>query len=45
MVLLDPTTNKTTPPINNFLGRNFSSLNDVKQPYSTGDIWFTDGYS
>ena len=42
LVLVDPTTNKTTLLINNFLGRNFSSLNDVKQHYGTGDIWFTD---
>ena len=42
MVLLDPTTNKTTPLINNFLGHNLSSLNDVKQHHGTSDIRFTD---
>lgn len=42
LVLLDPTTNTTQLLLNNFLGRNFSSLNDVKQHTSTGDIWFTD---
>lgn len=28
--------------VNNFYHRNFSSLNDVRQHYSTGDLWFTD---
>lgn len=28
--------------MNNFYGRNFSSVNDVRQHYKTGDLWFTD---
>jgi gluconolactonase len=42
LVLVDPSTNKSSILINNFLGRNFSSLNDVKQHPVTGDLWFTD---
>lgn len=42
IVQVDPVTNTTKLLINNFLGRNFSSLNDIKQHYGTGDIWFTD---
>jgi gluconolactonase len=28
--------------LSSFYGHNFSSVNDVKQHYHTGDIWFTD---
>ncbi|KAF2852527.1 lactonohydrolase [Plenodomus tracheiphilus IPT5] len=42
LVSLDPTTNQTTPILTSFLGRNFSSLNDVRQHPTTGDLWFTD---
>jgi len=42
LTLLNPATNATTVLINNFLGRNFSSLNDAKQHPYTSDIWFTD---
>jgi gluconolactonase len=42
LVLVDPVSNATTPLINSFLGRNFSSPNDVRQHYTTGDLWFTD---
>ncbi|KAH9862695.1 hypothetical protein J1614_010788 [Plenodomus biglobosus] len=42
LVSLDPTTNLTTPILTSFLGRNFSSLNDVRQHPLTGDLWFTD---
>lgn len=42
LVLVDPATNSSRVLINNFLGRNFSSLNDVEQHPYTGDIWFTD---
>lgn len=42
LTLVDPATNKTQVLINNFLGKNFSSLNDVEQHYHTGDLWFTD---
>jgi len=42
LVLVDPATNKSRVLLNNFLGRNFSSLNDVEQHPVTGDLWFTD---
>ena len=33
---------KATPLLNSFYGHSFNSINDVKQHYSTGDLWFTD---
>jgi gluconolactonase len=42
LVLVNPATGKSRVLINNFLGRNFSSLNDVEQHPVTGDLWFTD---
>ena len=42
LTLLDPATNTTRVLLNNFLGRNFSSINDVEQHNATGDLWFTD---
>jgi len=42
LVAVDPATNNTKILLNNFLGRNFSSLNDIEQHYHTGDLWFTD---
>lgn len=39
---VDPATGKTRVLLNNFLGRNFSSLNDVVQHPVTGDLWITD---
>lgn len=39
---VDPATGKSRVLINNFLGRNFSSINDVFQHPLTGDLWFTD---
>ncbi|KAK4095563.1 hypothetical protein PCL_06765 [Purpureocillium lilacinum] len=42
LLAVDPNTNKSTPVLTNFLGRNFSSLNDVRQHPVTGDLWFTD---
>lgn len=42
LIQLDPSTGKTTPLLTNYLGRNFSSVNDIKQHYQTGDLWFTD---
>lgn len=42
LLAVDPNTNKSTPILTNFLGRNFSSLNDVRQHPITGDLWFTD---
>lgn len=42
LVVVDPATNQTEVILNNFLGRNFSSINDIEQHYHTGDLWFTD---
>jgi gluconolactonase len=42
LVSIDPSTNTSTTILNSFLGRNFSSVNDVRQHPITGDIWFTD---
>lgn len=42
LVSLDPVTGSTSTVINNFLGRNFTSLNDVRQHPITGELWFTD---
>jgi gluconolactonase len=42
LVSLDPLTNETEVVVNNFMGRNFSSPNDVRQHPVTGDLWFTD---
>jgi len=42
LTLLDPVAKTITPMVNSFYGHNFSSLNDIKQHYETGDIWFTD---
>lgn len=42
LLAVDPNTNKSKPLLTSFLGRNFSSLNDVRQHPQTGDLWFTD---
>ncbi|KAK7541089.1 lactonohydrolase [Phyllosticta citribraziliensis] len=43
LVSVDVANNKTEVILNSFLGgRNFSSINDVRQHSQTGDIWFTD---
>ncbi|KAF2708152.1 calcium-dependent phosphotriesterase [Pleomassaria siparia CBS 279.74] len=42
LVSVDPVTNTSTVVLNSFLGRNFSSINDVRQHPVTGDLWFTD---
>ncbi|KAJ4351870.1 uncharacterized protein N0V89_007214 [Didymosphaeria variabile] len=42
LVSVDPSTNNSQVILNSFLGRNFSSVNDVRQHPETGDIWFTD---
>jgi len=42
LTLVNPATNESTVLVDNFYGRNFSSLNDVEQHYHTGDLWFTD---
>ncbi|KAF3479793.1 uncharacterized protein GIQ15_06769 [Arthroderma uncinatum] len=42
LVLVDPVTKESEIMINNFHGREFSSVNDVVIHHDTGDIWFTD---
>ncbi|KAK9390447.1 hypothetical protein V1515DRAFT_529275 [Lipomyces mesembrius] len=42
LVLVDPVTKKSETLVNNFHGREFSSVNDVVIHHETGDIWFTD---
>lgn len=42
LVSVDPATGHSRVLLNNFLGRNFSSLNDVVQNPLTGDLWITD---
>lgn len=42
LVLVDPAANTSRVLLNNFQGRNFSSINDVEQHPYTGDLWFTD---
>ena len=42
LTLVDPVTNTSQSLVNNFFGRNFSSINDVEWVPSTGDVWFTD---
>lgn len=42
LIAVDPSTNASTPLLTNYLGRNFSSVNDVRQHPVTGDLWFTD---
>lgn len=40
--VLDSATKKFSPILNSYYGSEFNSINDVKQHYSTRDIWFTD---
>ncbi|PSN65210.1 calcium-dependent phosphotriesterase [Corynespora cassiicola Philippines] len=42
LVSVDPVTGESEVVVNSFLGRNFSSVNDVRQHFETGDLWFTD---
>lgn len=42
LIAVDPNTNTSEVLLTNFLGRNFSSPNDVRQHSETGDLWFTD---
>ena len=42
LVLVNPATGESRVLLNNFLGRNFSSINDVVQHPETGNLWFTD---
>ena len=39
LVLVDPATGDNSVLLNNFLGRNFSSINDIEQHPYTGDLW------
>lgn len=42
LTVVDPSANTSTVLLDNFYGRNFSSINDVIQHPHTGDLWFTD---
>ena len=42
LTVVNPATNETKVLLNSFMGRNFSSLNDIIQHPVTGDLWFTD---
>lgn len=42
LVSVDPVTGTSEKILTSYLGRNFSSLNDVRQHPETGDLWFTD---
>lgn len=42
LVSVDPVTGAPEKILTSFLGRNFSSPNDVRQHPETGDLWFTD---
>ncbi|OLN91708.1 Gluconolactonase 2 [Colletotrichum chlorophyti] len=42
LIAVDVNTNKSQPLLTSFNGRNFSSVNDVRQHPETGDLWFTD---
>ena len=40
LVLVDPAKNTSRVILNNFLGRNYSSINDIEQNPYTGDLWY-----
>lgn len=42
LVSVNPASNTSQAVNNNYLGRDYSSLNDARQHPITGDIWFTD---
>lgn len=42
LVSVDPVTNHSEKILTSFMGKNFSSINDVRQHPETGDLWFTD---
>lgn len=42
LLAVDVNKNTQEPILTNYLGRNFSSINDVRQHPITGDLWFTD---
>lgn len=42
LVSVDPVTGASERILTSYFGRNFTSINDVRQHEGTGDIWFTD---
>lgn len=42
LLAYDPAADASWPLLTSFLGRDFSSVNDVRQHPETGDLWFTD---
>lgn len=42
LTLVDPASNTSRVILNNYLGKNFTSFNDVIQHPLSGDLWFTD---
>lgn len=42
LVAVDPVAGDAIPILTSFLGRTFSSVNDIRQHPVTGDLWFTD---
>lgn len=42
LLAVDPNRNTSEVLLTNYQGRNFSSINDVRQHPVTGDLWFTD---
>lgn len=42
LVAVDPNTKTSEVLLTSFLGRNFLSVNDIRQHPITGDLWFTD---
>jgi gluconolactonase len=42
LVAVDVDSGETKPLLTNFYGRDFASINDVRQHPETGDLWFTD---
>jgi len=42
LVAVDPVSGDQIPILTSFMGRNFSSVNDIRQHPVTGDLWFTD---
>ena len=42
LTVINPATNTTRVILNSFYGKNFSSINDIKQNPVTGDLWFAD---
>ncbi|KAL1303050.1 hypothetical protein AAFC00_003359 [Neodothiora populina] len=42
LTVVNPATNATRVILNSYMGKNFSSINDIIQHPVTGDLWFTD---